>query len=741
MKEVNMKFESFEALQQSLVLLPRIEEEAIGAINSQDNRILETVNGETVRDLAFADILGILRKSTLIELEFGELCPAATMVLEEKKTEESVVSVFSSWTSRVSAAAATTLQKRQLPVQNDSTYTIYLQNETGAYIQASSSSANAHVTNASILTVRKSPKDALPYHYKVQWCREDDNGTATELENATSNVFLPTAMEVGYRLVCRVTDDDDETESCRSSVVRMAAALFHGASQALTLSNFTGRGLAESRSISMDISKDECGLCLKLYQVCAQTPEPLHEQPIRELTPRCDYGHSKYLELDLQNTNANSLLAALCENGTLQLQAPNRLARETFLIAVGIAKAKEPVDASSMLYGTCNSRTVPAERTVGDEPVQVISKLEEKEAVNPVDETDSTSSDDDNDEIQRLCEKLARKDKIIAELQRHLASSEKSNKATQQSLDETRSELTKTRQSSNSLQQSLDASRQQIESLESSHEQQLNENKESINKLNDRIERLEKAKLTLQNENDVLNAGVKARDNKLEKLQQVTQSLKEAESRVAQQQDLEHELETYKSKVELAQQQLEQMEESESSLYDELKQSELQIEQLSKDMEGESAKYKSQASMLEKERLKLQKLKAERNSYKQKFDSLSKEMNRICKHHTVREIESILADDAAKTEELSILRQQKRAAVAESEKYRQQYATLRSTENSTESTRNLLERNTELERLLSELTEYVSAKEMQVGTLKQVNDALQTEIRDLAKANRRQNEI
>jgi ribosomal protein L18E len=53
----------------------------------------------------------------------------------------------------------------------------------------------------------------------------------------------------------------------------------------------------------------------------------------------------------------------------------------------------------------------------------------------------------------------------------------------------------------------------------------------------------------------------------------------------------------------------------------------------------------------------------------------------------------------------------------------------------------VLERNVQLEHLLSELTEYLSAKEMQLETFKQVNDALQTEIRDLAKANMSKNDI
>jgi hypothetical protein len=46
-----------------------------------------------------------------------------------------------------------------------------------------------------------------------------------------------------------------------------------------------------------------------------------------------------------------------------------------------------------------------------------------------------------------------------------------------------------------------------------------------------------------------------------------------------------------------------------------------------------------------------------------------------------------------------------------------------------------------LERIVSELTEYVGAKEMQLETLKQVNAALEKEIHALAQAHMNKNEV
>jgi chromosome segregation ATPase len=164
-------------------------------------------------------------------------------------------------------------------------------------------------------------------------------------------------------------------------------------------------------------------------------------------------------------------------------------------------------------------------------------------------------------------------------------------------------------------------------------------------------------------------------------------------------------------------------------------------EQLGKEV----SKTVSHQSELEKEQMKIQKLKAERNSYKQKGDSLAKEMACICRNgRTVREVEKILADDATRRQEVELLREQKRKAVEELEHYRKAYEQslhVQLVAGLDHETAKLLERNAELERLLSELTEYVTAKEMQLETMKEVNDALQNEIRDLAKANMRKNEI
>ena len=163
-----------------------------------------------------------------------------------------------------------------------------------------------------------------------------------------------------------------------------------------------------------------------------------------------------------------------------------------------------------------------------------------------------------------------------------------------------------------------------------------------------------------------------------------------------------------------------------------------QITALELQLQSEQARTASHQSDLDNEQMKIQKLKAERNSYKQKGDSLAKEMARVCRHgRTVRDVERILADDVARREEVVLLREQKREALAQWEHFRTAYEQslgVQKLAGLDHDAGQLLQRNAELERIVMELTEYLNAKEMQLETFKLVNDALQLEIRGLAKA-------
>merc|ERR1712166_1254955 len=135
-----------------------------------------------------------------------------------------------------------------------------------------------------------------------------------------------------------------------------------------------------------------------------------------------------------------------------------------------------------------------------------------------------------------------------------------------------------------------------------------------------------------------------------------------------------------------------------------------------------------------KNRIQGEQEKGERNSYKQKNESLSKEVARLCRGgRNIRDIEKLIADHESLLQEAELLRVQKRKALEDAHRYRTLYDQVKAVEERSgmeQETRHALERTTELERLLAEMTDYVTAKDMQFDTMKQVNQALQDEIQN-----------
>ena len=361
------------------------------------------------------------------------------------------------------------------------------------------------------------------------------------------------------------------------------------------------------------------------------------------------------------------------------------------------------------------------------------------------DSSDTVASQELELELERLRAKLARKDKIVSELQRQLAASDEQCRQTTQQWQATTAALDQSRTDHQSTQQALLEAQNQWQADQVTHQAQTQEwHKTTLafecerNAQSQTIAALEKTQRTLQNEKDLLTAAVEARDSKLAKMATLQASLDRAMEKLQRTEEFENELDVSNQKVEQAQIEIDRVRASEATGRLALEQGQAQIVALQQQLQLEQTKTASHQSELEKEQMKIQKLKAERNNYKQKGDSLAKEMARVCRHGlTIREVEKILADDVTRREEVALLREQKRQAVEQVEHFRTAYEQSLSVQKLAgldHDVGKLLERNAELERLLSELTEYLNAREMQLGTLKQVNEALQSEIRGLAKA-------
>ena len=740
------------------------------------------------------------------------------------------------------AAAAEEQEASNNNSNNHDNYQIFVQSQTGAFLPiTTSSAAETRPTNSSLLVVRISAsKPVSSLGHQFQWFRSSSSSSNDgweELTGATAAAFQPSATEVGYRLRCVVMtnkkqDDEDESSSsddssdddgddennettviceCETSLtVTAAPPLFNGARQALVrgaqFGSLHGRGKAEGRvfRVTIEVGKNAklrhqvCCAAVTIYQVSGGAAEPIHPEPLLGVTACSDYGHGKNLELIFPFLESESMVSALCtDNNRFQLQAPNRMARESILLALGIANYRgKPVDldASMILYnhhhreeednglrsddslessssgGTSNSgrqqqhnqqqlaleRPPLPQRRISNnaEPSAFLHRrhLSTDSSVDQSLDGSTVASQELELELERLRAKLARKDKVVSELQRQITTSDEALLKTEHLLRSKESELQQSQADHQTTRLALADAEKQIQASETYRRNEVanlqtrNETLQSEMQVqNNMIAALEKSKRTLQNEKDVLTAAVEARDSKLVRMSDLQASFDEASVKLAQEKEFQKELDESNKRLVDARAEVERIRQSKTECQQELAKAQSQIQALEKQLQLEKAKTASHQSELEKEQMKIQKLKAERNSYKQKGDSLAKEMNRICRHgRTVREVEKVLADDVTRREEVALLREQKHKALEQVEYFRTAYEQSLSVQKMAgldHDSGKLLERNAELERLLSELTEYLNAKEMQLQTMKQVNDAMQLEIRDLAKASMSKNEI
>lgn len=623
------------------------------------------------------------------------------------------------------------------PLSSD--YTIFVQSSTGAFFPADA------ITNASVVAVRPSVATPLQPRTRVQWYRsagpndDDDDNEWTLLPGATRPLFQPTAVDIGYRLHCRVAG----TVRTAATVPIHADTALWNAARHTAAAGFllAGRGrLAQGRS--MRVAVQPTGH-VTVQQQSRQDTMPLAPCPIPVVTAVAGT-HPKELALRLAGVPKDCVLAALVdEDGLLELMAPNRMARESVLLAIGIANyptTVEQLDATVQLYGRdfCDPNTVMT--------------LEESQNTSITTESD-TSEDDEApvDELTALREKLARKDKIIAELQRQLAESDAAVQEAVSTAESQAAAVVAEEERHAATQASNAQTERRIQVLESERQRVAATHSAEIRNLQSQLQDQSnqttvavKAHRTLQNETTLLTATLAARDNKLAQLTTVQHDCRKAQDALAELQQAHRlcqeqlaESKSHMSRVIAARVAAES---ARSTLEAELVTARTALEQAKRTCDEQTTLASACRDRLTQEQVLLQKTKAERNSYQQRVESLAKEMARVCKQgRTIRELEQLVADDAARRTEVMTLRQQHKTVREERDQWRQAHAdavraAARSTPGSHHSNASWAtkERVAELERVVADLTAYVAAQEMQVTTLREVNTTLQTELRELA---------
>ena len=662
---------------------------------------------------------------------------------------------------------------------------LFVQASSGALVSlgsAKKADQRQVLTNSSLILVRLSVTEPLQRGCSVQWYRSSSQSEQwTALEGATNPAFQPSATEVGHRLRCVVTfefpDDGDASSMICETAESVSAAipLFNGTRQALVrgahFRGLLGRGSAQGRSFRLQILQVNNAAAATISQVSGDTPVVIHDDPLVGVSAVASYSNPKEFQLILPSSAENIMSGLLEKDNSLLLQAPNRLGRESILLAIGIANyTGNDLDASSVLYDTTQPPIVASAPSSAasfplisptSSPQQSPAPTESPKPPQtppactlpplPFQRTQSLDTDTrrshttSDEELQLVQAKLVHKEKIVAQLQGKVAETEARWLQTKQrasALESDKKNLTASlRTATDRVEQLTEAAMQ----TQTKHEQEFSELQSVSLQQSNRIADLEKMVRSLQNEKAVLSAAVEARDSKLAKMQDLQVAYDEAAAQIAQHQNLRSELEHAEDRCKQLSLKVNSLEVSEQESRQQLHASETKVTKLLERLRAEESRIQSHQSELEVQQMKIQKLKAERNSYKQKGDSLAKEMARVCRNgRTIRQVEKILADDVTRREEVELLRDQKRKALQEFEhcrtSYEQSKAALKLAGMHEDSSK-LLERNAELERLLSELTEYLNAKEMQLETLKAVNDALQAEIRELAKANMSKNDI
>ncbi len=141
----------------------------------------------------------------------------------------------------------------------------------------------------------------------------------------------------------------------------------------------------------------------------------------------------------------------------------------------------------------------------------------------------------------------------------------------------------------------------------------------------------------------------------------------------------------------------------------------------------------------------LQKIRSERNRFKQKAESLSKEISKICRNgRGIDDVERIMHDNEKLNSEVTRLRSEKKQLADELEESRISYVTYVQAQERAgekiEATR-AVQKCTELERLISNMTEYLNAKETQLQSIQQANIALTEELHQIHQTRRTESDI
>jgi hypothetical protein len=585
--------------------------------------------------------------------------------------------------------------------------------------------ALSSITTNSVISFRLTKDKACPIGkngYAFQWYRSNIDGVINDvimqsfdsesdykalpgwslLRGACYAAYQPSVSDVGRQLLCIIKHEDTFLQCCSMPyIVVLEQSLFDSAKKSLfggqrsiSFCNLEGLDDRSRFRLKIDVvSNDDfiSSSAIFLERVAGTSADESYVEKERITHFRADADPAKPRLFDLTCSS----------HGKLRLDAANRKSRESLVLALGLANFKGKLTSltnETALFASCESDdAIPLENELSstDKNSLLVAKFNEMNSL------------------------LLTKEFAIAKLQQALLDSD-----------------ARTRKIEEDLGLSRDAERH-LNSLIQSLESRVTVQARKIEALGkaqtDAVTANERAVKALKNEKAVLQAAIEARDGKIDGLATQLSDLVERSSLQTEQvlsiEILKNDVRQANERHSLAERMIVSMKEKEVILNLEL----ASTKETALKYESRCIELKSSVSKCESD---CKKIKMERNSLRQRIDGLSKEMLRMSKNN-LDSIENEKLKGAIQElgreriyllGQIDIVKNERRDALdklhAVQAAHQQSVRFQRSPSTEIINGSSVLDRIGELEGVIASMTDYLSAKDMQIETLKQVNEAI-----------------
>ena len=611
---------------------------------------------------------------------------------------------------------------------------IFLQTSTGfEQLPNGNQDGNDSVNNTSVISARLSKEKSCPLGdngYTFQWyrsnyslekdCNNREQLTWSLLQGANYAAYQPSVSDVGHSTKVTIKCGNEQQICHSPCLIRLEESfletaklsLLKGGENSVTFGNLRGVDDQSAYRIRVNVSSNDDSIhesSIFIDKVTDDLEDESYNNPISHFKIEAAPAKPKQFEL-------------ICASyGRLRLQATNRKTRESLILALGIANYKGKL--SSLAIDTA---LFPSYQN-GDD------------IANAEDGCNDIPSYQDNSYSKLLEAKLAEMEHLLQSKDDQISKFQNELIATDAGKVEMRKDIETVQQSERQLKDELEKSR--LETLEKAN---------TIDELNKQQRETEiaheKSQTSLKNEMKVIQATIDARDGKIEVLTNQTLELSQKSSVQSKQLlsigSLTSDLVQTKEKYTTAEKVIAKMKQTESELQNDLKEAKGIVMNLNE-------KFTMAKDAVTKCESDCRKLKMERSCLKNKNEGLSKEMVRMNKDKSEAieidklkavidglkidiesyksDIEKLKSDITRSQEQLEIVDVEKRDALERLEATLQAHQQSISHQLSTsiEVTDDAADdRIAELESIVTSMTEYLNAKEMQIETLKQVNRQL-----------------